>query len=174
MQEKPRGSNLCWACERSPALLRGRLATCVPWREIMNTLYPSNSLSWKFFPRRLWLMPTDVLVQRCSVFVTCKTWEPAWHQQGYTAWKCLLLKANDWEKCSWHNGMRKAQNKKPWIEEIFGSTGEIRRYSKIFKVTISGELSFIFDFILFLTFPNFLQLVYKPYNERKNVEVKVI
>ena len=54
-------------------------------------------------------------------------------------------------------------------------TGEIRRrYSKIFKVTISGELSFIFDFILFLTFPNFLQLIYKPYNERKKVEVKVM
>lgn len=112
MQEKPRGPNLCWACKRSTALLQGRLATCVPWLEIVNTLYASNSLSWKFSPRRLWLMPTDVLVQRCSVFVTCKTWEPAWHQQGYTSWKCLLLKANDWGKCSWHNGMRKAQNKK--------------------------------------------------------------
>ena len=78
-QEKPRGPNLCWACKRSTAFLQGHLATCVPWLEIVNTLYPSNSLSWKFFPRRLWLMPTDVLVQRCSVFVTCKKWEPAWH-----------------------------------------------------------------------------------------------
>lgn len=46
-----------------------------------------------------------------------------------------------------------------------------KQESSVTQLSYPGapRLSFIFEFVFFLTFSNFLQLIYKPYNERKNI-----
>ena len=158
---------VCRACKWSTEFLEGCLAAriTVTWNH--DHSLSQQFLFWELFPKET--LRAAVRCPRTMILSVCHLWETGpcltsskTKQHGHVCvWKQVIQK----DAPDTTLGGRLSVN-----ATNAGGVGGKRAFTRS-SLTLCGpvDCSLIFDFIPFLTSPKFLQLIYKPYNERTNI-----